>query len=204
MPTPRSTTSAVLVCALITWIGCSQGPEPSTLPPAATQGDEAAPVEPIELEDQDDEQTLAILAAMDQTQIAHGQLALERSQSPQVRDFAESMVQKHSASKEEIARIATTNGLTVEAGAISRELSANADHDLQTLSAADPTTFDEVYVKLQIDHYREFLSLLNGRLLPDADNEALLHRLQACRDAAEEHLRRAEKLAAQLPQTGAR
>lgn len=204
MTTLQSTTHTALVCMLVTWVGCSRGAESSELPPAASQGGEATPAEPSGLEEQSDEQILATLTAMDQTEIAHGQLALERSESPQVREFAESMVQKHSASRDVIARIATESGLIAEAGPISRELSVKAIHDLQTLSAADAAIFDEVFVKLQIDQHREFLSVLTGRLLPDADNETLLHQLQATRDSLEEHLMRAEKLAAQLPRTSAR
>lgn len=202
MTMPRSTTCAVACCALVTWFGCSQGSESLERPPGATQGGEATPIVPSEAEDQSDERILAILGAMVRTEIEHGQLALERAQSPQVREFADSLVQKHSASEDEVTRIATTNGMTAQSGRISRELSAKANHSLQTLSAADAATFDEVFLELQIGQHREFLSWLNTRLLPDVDTEALLHQMQAMRDSAEQDLMRAEKLASQLARTG--
>lgn len=194
----RWTTCMIVTGALATWLGCSQGADPSELPPAASQGGEATPIEPAELDGQSDEQILGIVTVVDATEIEQAQLARVRAQSPQVREFADLLIRKHGASVDELARIAKTNDMTSEAGSISRALTAQGDQSLDTLRAADEATFDEVYLKLEIDRHREFLSLLNGRLLPDVDNEALLHQLQAARDSAQDQLMHAEKLVTRL------
>ena len=195
---PFQCSQALALCALVTWVGCSRSMESSEAPPAASQGDEATPVEPSELDSQSDEEILAILATVDGAEIEQGRLALERAQSPHVREFAGSLVHNHGAWKDEATQVGTTNEMPIETSPLSRELNARATQRLQTLRSADAAVFDRVYVELQVDQHREFLSLLNSRLLTDVDNEALLHQLQAVRDSVADHLTYAEQLARKL------
>jgi len=190
-------TLAAALLALAGSTGCSSSSQ-STAAPAASQGGEATPAAPSGSAAQapSDEEIISIVTIIDNAEIEQGRLALEKAQSPRVREYATAMIEKHTASKDEAAQIAATNELTPETSALSSELQAKGADTLQTLRATEPAAFDRAYIQAQVQQHREFLDLLDQRLLPNADNEALLHELQAIRDSVREHLKHAQDLAA--------
>jgi putative membrane protein len=178
--------------------GCSVAD--SEAEPAASQGGEATPAEPGQANASapSDAQILFILSTVDRAEIEQGQLALNKAQSPRVREFASSMIQQHTASSEEGAQIASTNGMTPESSAAAAELQQKAAQTLNKLSAADPSSFDQQYVQSQVTQHQEVLSMIKSRLIPAADNEALLHQLQATQEMVQMHHKHAQDLAASM------
>jgi putative membrane protein len=178
--------------------GCSVAD--SEAEPAASQGGEATPAEPGQANASapSDAQILFILSTVDRAEIEQGQLALNKAQSPRVREFASSMIQQHTASSEEGAQIASTNGMTPESSAAAAELQQKAAQTLNKLSAAEPSSFDQQYVQSQVTQHQEVLNMIKSRLIPAADNEALLHQLQATQEMVQMHHKHAQDLAASM------
>jgi putative membrane protein len=183
---------------LVAASGCSVADSESE--PAASQGGEATPAEPGQANASapSDAQILFILSTVDRAEIEQGQLALNKAQSPRVREFASSMIQQHTASSEEGAQIASTNSMTPESSAAAAELQQKAAQTLNTLSAADPSAFDQQYVQSQVTQHQEVLSMIKSRLIPAADNEALLRQLQATQEMVQMHHKHAQDLAASM------
>ena len=120
---------------LIAASGCSVADsEPE---PAASQGGEATPADPSQSNANapSDAQILLILSTVDRAEIEQGQLALNKAQSPRVREFASSMIQQHTASSEEGAQIASTNGMTPQSSSAATELQRKAAQTLNELGS---------------------------------------------------------------------
>jgi putative membrane protein len=169
--------------------------------PAASQGGEATPSEPGQANasaSPSDPQILFILSTVDSAEIEQAQLALNKAQSPRVREFASSMIQQHTASREEGAQIASTNSLTPESSPAAAELQQKAAQTLNKLSAVEPSAFDRQYMQVQVEQHGEVLNMLKTRLIPAADTEALAHQLRATQEMVQMHHKHAQELATTL------
>lgn len=87
-----------------------------------------------------------------------GQLASQRAQSPQVKEFAQMMVRDHSAAGAELKQAVRTHEIETPTGldAEHRQLKDR----LSSLSGAD---FDREYMKAMVDGHKEVKSLLEDR-----------------------------------------
>ncbi|MET0389063.1 MAG: DUF4142 domain-containing protein [Polyangiales bacterium] len=181
--------------------GCSASPDPNA--PAASAGDEATPEENIVLEQDKaltDEQMLQVLTTVDTGEIAQAQLAVTKSSSPQVRNFASEMIEQHNRAKQQGALLASQTKLSPTASRASKQLQAQGATTLEKLQSTDPGNFDQAYMKAQVKQHQDVINMLDTQLIPAATNPDLHNHLVSARGMVDQHLRHAKQLTDSLPQ----
>lgn len=127
-----------------------------------------------------------------------GQLALEKSQSEDVRAFARRMVGDHTAVNDQALALVKKLSVTPEDNATSQTLSSEAAAKRSELSGLDGAAFDKAYVENEVAFHQTVNDALKNTLIPAAQNPELKSLLQNGLKVFEAHLEHAEHLATQL------
>lgn len=99
-------------------------------------------------------------AAMgDRFEIESSRIALRKSQSADVRNFAKQMIHDHGQSTSTLKKLLATDHLDVAPPA---KLDPEHAKMLSDLRAATGTSFDQLYAKMQLDGHRQALQLHQG------------------------------------------
>jgi putative membrane protein len=170
--------------------GCSKGSSASESP-GASQGSEATPAEAATLTDG---QIANILATVDNGEIEQAQVALTKTSNPQVRDFANMMVNQHTTSKQQATQLSEQTKIIPSPSPQANKLQTNGAQLLEKFNAANPTDFDKLYIEAQIDQHKEVLELLNDKLIPAAKDPQLKQQLSATQNMVQHHIDQAEKI----------
>ncbi len=95
-------------------------------------------------------------AAIDnQAEIALSQLAVQRAQDPQVKQFAQQMVDQHKQAGDQLKQIASASGLQVP-----DQLDRKHQKEQQKLSQLNGAAFDRQYLKDMVKAHKQMASLL--------------------------------------------
>lgn len=175
---------------------CSKDSSTSSQP-GASQGNEEPPAPATGTTPQNkltDGQILKVLSTVDEGEISQAQVALKKTNDQRIRDFANHMVEEHTASKQAGAQLASRDSLTLAESPKSTALEASASQMLEQLNGAEGAAFDNAYVSGQIDQHGEVLTLIDQQLLPAVVNADLRDTLNTARGMVARHLEQAKGL----------
>ncbi|MET0389649.1 MAG: DUF4142 domain-containing protein [Polyangiales bacterium] len=142
-------------------------------------------------------QIAAITSTVNKGEISMGELALERSRDAPVREYAQMMIDMHTAAESRQLALLQQLAVTPAENPVSVQLQRDADvmaSDLQDASDAD---FDTAYVEGQRDVHAKVLTLVDEQLIPSAREATLRDELTKTRGEVQQHLDLAEQLLAQ-------
>lgn len=125
-------------------------------------------------------------------------LALERAQSPRVQQFAQTMIDVHTAVNEQAAALAQKLGVTPQENELSRSLREGAARTRSRLEQLSGAAFDRAYIEHEIAYHRAVIETVEGVLLPETENAQLKELLQNILPALDGHLRQARQVAGSL------
>lgn len=181
---------AALALTALAGAGCSSSnsEEPAA---ASSQGDEVTPAEGNTELTQG--QILNVLATVDSGEIAQAQLAVTKATAPQVRQFANDMIEMHSRSKQEGAQFAEQSGITLSSSKLSNTLENKGSAELRELETTDASKFDKTYMHAQVKQHQEVLDKVNSQLIPAA-NATTRDQLETARGMVQQHLADAKKI----------
>lgn len=111
---------------------------------------------------------VATAAASDQFEIQSSQLALSQAQRPEVRAFAQMLVEHHTATTQRLAEAAQASGISSPPPA----LTAAQQRMLAQLQQAPAGTFDRAYLRQQVPAHESALTLHHNYAL-GGDNAEL-------------------------------
>jgi putative membrane protein len=124
----------------------------------------------------------------DATEIRMARLALQRASDPQVRAFAQRMINDHTQSTANLMAIAQTQSLTLASGP-----GQNGQAVLQQLGGIQGADFDRTYMQVQVAAHRQMEALLQSEIQNGQDS-----RLKAFATAVlptvQSHLQMAEQM----------
>ncbi len=101
------------------------------------------------------EQGLQKLHAANQAEIQMGQLAAQSAQDPQVKQFAQQMVDDHQKNDQQLEQLAQQSGVTLT-GTIFDKASKQAEKDMGKLHGQSGAAFDQRYTSLMVkDHEKD-------------------------------------------------
>lgn len=132
---------------------------------------------------------LALLAAVDEHEIAAAKQAQSRGVSAPVMTYAKMMEKDHTQNLEQTRALGPL--------ADTEEVKAMKDKgqkDLDTLGRQTGQAYEEAYVEAMVKGHTEALSLIDTRLLTLASNGPVKDHLNATRQAVAHHLDEAKKL----------
>lgn len=158
--------------------GCASNEEPP--PPVAA----ADPMSPTSAPGY-----MRMAASSDQFEIQSSQMALQMSQNPQVRSFAQMMIDGHSRTTAELTQIAQQQGMTPPPPVLAPPQQAALDR----IRAAAPADFDAAYKREQIAGHQEALNL-HRTYAAQGDNQALRDFAARTAPIVEQHLAQAQTL----------
>jgi putative membrane protein len=141
-----------------------------------------------------DGQIAKILMTVDEGEIDAGELAEDKAQSPEVKDFAKMMITQHKQNKKDTKGLAEHNKLDAKKSDLMKQIEQDNKSAKRSLKEAEGKNFDKTYVDAMVAGHEKALQLLDNSLLPAAQNTDLRNHLTKTREAVAMHLDHAKKL----------
>lgn len=126
-------------------------------------------------------------------EIELGRLALSKSRTPAVREFAQRMVTDHTAANRRLEMITSARGIRPQETTTTRQLRQNTMQTAEALQTMQGEQFDETYIENQIATHRWLLETLDRSLIPASDGEARAA-LEDYRRTVADHLQHAQRV----------
>jgi putative membrane protein len=156
---------------------------------AAAAAEAAGPTDP---------QIAAIVVTANQVDIDAGKLAVNKSHTKDVRDFAQRMITDHTGVNKSAVDLVTRLNVTPEDNPTSQSLKAGGDENLKNLRTLKGAAFDKAYVDHEVAYHEQVLDALDKVLIPYATNAELKALLVQVRPAFVAHLEHAKRIQATL------
>jgi len=141
-----------------------------------------------------DSEIVGIVAAANTGEILAAEEALKRSAHPEVKQFAQQMIEEHTAMNKENMALANKIGLKKEDSTTSKMLTKKAQSDLKKLKELKGAEFDKEYVGDQVLMHKLVLETIENVLVKSADNAELKTMLTQAQTKVAAHLEHARAL----------
>jgi len=148
-----------------------------------------------------DAQIAAITDAANKGEIEQAKLAVRKAKDPQVKAFAQMMIDHHGTEQKKEQQLATTLSLTPETTHTSTQLQTDSQNAISSLSSQNGADFDKAYMDLQVKEHKDVLDAIDNKLIPNAKNAQLKSALEAFRPKVQEHLQKAQEIQQKLGAT---
>ena len=145
-----------------------------------------------------DPQVATVALTAHQIDIDRGKVALKHSKSDEVKQFAEQMVNDHTAGKNEALALATKLGVKPEESAVTKSLKADAKKVAARLKKEKGAAFDKDYIDTEVAYHEAVIGALKNTLVPGAKNDQLKTLLQQAIPTLEGHLQHAKMVQSQV------
>jgi putative membrane protein len=145
-----------------------------------------------------DAQIAQIVVTANSIDIANGKIALERSKTASVDEFANLMIKDHTAVNANATALVTKLGVKPEPSDTSKSLQDAADKEQAKLRGMSGAAFDHEYLQNEVNYHKQVIGALDTVLIPNAQNAELKQTLVDVRPAFQAHLEHAEKALAAL------
>jgi putative membrane protein len=159
----------------------------STMAPAA---DSAKPASaPL-----NDAQIAHIAVTANSIDSAAGVTAKQKGTAKSVKDFAQTMINDHSAVNKQAVALAKKLNVTPEDNDVSKSLKSDADASTSNLQGKSGADFDKGYIDHEVTFHQTVLDALDKSLIPGAQNAELKALLEKVRPSIAAHLARAKDI----------
>ncbi|OAJ54039.1 hypothetical protein A6V36_11355 [Paraburkholderia ginsengiterrae] len=145
-----------------------------------------------------DPQIAAIVVAANQADIDAGKLADSKTQSKDVKAFAERMVADHTSVNQSAVNLVQKLGVTPEANPTSDSLKQGGEANIANLKSLQGAQFDRAYIDHEVTYHEQVLDALDKTLIPSAKNAELKALLVKVRPVFVAHLDHAKHVQASL------
>ena len=145
-----------------------------------------------------DPQIAAIVVTASQVDIDADKLALSKAQSPDVKAFAQLMINDHSGVNEAATELVQRLHVTPEGNSTSHSLQEGGDESLTALKALSGSAFDRAYLEHEVAYHQAVLDAVDTTLTPNAQHTELKALLVKLRPAFVAHLEHAKHLQSQI------
>ena len=132
------------------------------------------------------------------------QFAQTRTRTAAIRQFAQTMINDHTAVNGQATALAGKLGVTPADNAVSQSLLTGAAQARQGLESLQGAAFDRNYMDREIGYHQAVLDAIDKLLVPTTENAELKNLLVAVRPAIAAHLEHAKQIRAQLSAGGTR
>ena len=139
-----------------------------------------------------------IAVTANQVDIDAGKDAIAKSQNPKVKEFAQRMIDDHTAVIKQATDLVTKLKVTPKDNATSQSLKSGGDKARAEIGKKSGAEFDKAYVDNEVAYHKAVIGAVDTVLLPNAKNAELKKLLTAVRPALAAHLEHAEHLQKEL------
>ena len=209
----RRALALALVGALVATAGCRRD---DTVPPAATPpgsqpstdatgagttasdthtSADTAPAPPAPTPPPSAGVSLALVAAVDEFEIAAVEQARARRLGPQASEYAQMLHREHSENLAALRSLSSAGHLVEpETTTEVHGLVGQGKTTLETLANTSDADYEQAWLQAMVDGHAHALSMLDGRLIPAATDEPVRNFLNNTRDHMAMHLERGRAL----------
>ena len=145
-----------------------------------------------------DPQISHIAATAHQIDIARGKLALSKTKNAEVKQFAQQMVDDHTAGLNEALALVKRLNVTPEKNATSKSLQDGANKATARLKKESGAKFDRDYIDTEVGYHQAVIDAVKNALIPNAQNKDLKQLLTDAVPTLEGHLKHAQNVQSQL------
>jgi putative membrane protein len=145
-----------------------------------------------------DAQIVKVLETFSRHQVSAGELATLRATDPEVKNFADWMIDHHHEARASGQRLVDRLKVAPADSDRSMKLAAIDQASLATLQKESATAFDRAYMRAEVADLERMLILLDRDLYPNSRDESLQRALDELRPKLAAHKRAAEALAKRL------
>ena len=138
-----------------------------------------------------DPQIVGIVLAADQIDIDYGKIALAKSKSKAIREFAQRMVTDHSAVQNSVIGLASKLNVTAEDSPTITSLKSGAVDITAKLNSLKGKEFDKFYIDNEVSYHKAVTAAVAGVLIPNAQNAELKSALEGAQPLFLKHLEHA-------------
>lgn len=139
-----------------------------------------------------------IAVTANQIDIDAGKSALARTRNPQVKEFAQRMIDDHTSVINQATELVQKLNVKPKDNATSRSLKSEATKTRATLGKKSGPNFDKAYIDNEVAYHQAVIDTVDKVLVPNAQNKELKTFLENVRPALVAHLDHAKKLQSDL------
>jgi putative membrane protein len=136
----------------------------------------------------------AVASASNQGEIQSSNVALQKGENAQVKQFAQRMVDDHTRMEQEMSQLLQSKGVTPQDNAQSTQMKQAAQSAIQQMEGMTGRQLDSAYVAFQVQAHQATLQALETMLIPNAQDPQVKALLEKARPAVAQHLADAQKL----------
>jgi putative membrane protein len=141
-----------------------------------------------------DPQIAGIVQAANQIDIDQAKLALKKTSSQQVKEFANQMISDHTNLQKSVSDLAKKLGVAPEDSATSKQLKQQADDETSKLKSLHGNAFDKEYASHEVVFHQAVIDAAKSTLIPNAKNAELKSALEGAAPLLQGHLEHAQQL----------
>ena len=197
---------SMLSLAVVTWLGACGKKDAATADSARAADSAAATTMNAPAADTakpasatlNDAQIAHVAVTANSIDSAAGVMAKQKGTAKSVKDFAQTMINDHSAVNKQAVALATKLKVTPEDNDVSRSLKSAADASTASLQGMSGGAFDKGYIDNEVTFHQTVLDALDKTLIPGAQNAELKGLLEKVRPSIAGHLARAKDIQTSL------
>jgi putative membrane protein len=160
-------------------------------PPSVATEPTPAPAAPA----MSDAEVLGVLRAVHQSEVKAGELAAGKATSPEVRQFAQTIVTEHQQADQQLVSAAP---VPPSPGPLSQLIEQQVKAVLEKLGSASGPAFDQSFIQSQVQMHEQVLQVIEAQLLPSAQSPEVRQLAESTKQSVAQHLQTAQQLAAGL------
>jgi putative membrane protein len=150
-----------------------------------------------------DPQIAAIVVAANTVDIDAAKVAKAHAKSPEVKEFAATMIRDHEASNKQANALVTKLKVKPEPNETSKSLISGGKENVASLKKLKGAELDKAYIEHEVTYHQQVLDAINNTLIPNAKNPELKGLLEKTAPVIQAHLDHAKKLQGQVGTGGA-
>jgi putative membrane protein len=154
---------AAASCAVFAQATATPSPATGTAAPATRGTASAARTDALSRADR---KFVEEAAQAGMAEVEHGNLAAQRATNPQVKQYAQRMVQDHTKSNDELKTIASARGITPPTA-----MDRKHHRAMEKLGKANGAEFDREYMKHMVDDHKKTVSLFEKQAKSGKDGD---------------------------------
>jgi len=135
-----------------------------------------------------------IVSTVNEGEISLARRALAVSSNPEVKNFAQHMINDHTKNNKKTIELAVDKGLSLQDSSHSEALQEKSEESMEKLNRLTGKDFDKEYIKNQIATHEQVLNDLNKNLIPSAKDNELRTHLTMTAEKVQSHLNHAKQI----------
>jgi putative membrane protein len=136
----------------------------------------------------------AIVVGANKIDISAGNIALKRSNNPEVKAFAQRMITDHNAVLNSAVELVTRLGVTPVNNDLVATLAKQSSEHEEKLKTLSGRAFDKAYIDHEVAYHEAVISVIEDQLIPGAHNAELKQTLVSVVPAFKAHLKHCQMI----------